>query len=202
MATNVTINRRLNLAIPLETEKGKIWVHSVPISREVFESNYLLLAKTLSKIYFNGIGPSMAPRIAALMLRDTAKEMDEEVDVSSALLQEIFRLTNFLMPNTDGKGWATVSFHEVKMKKLIDEQLLSEVENAIIYFIVASAIHLRSELSMAYQGLKGTWNAETTSLNSTEYGNSLQTVTPVESTGEKIQETPKIVVPRVSSIPS
>jgi hypothetical protein len=198
----VTINRRLNLVLPVETEKGKIWVHSVPISREVFESNYLLMTKTLSSIYSNGIGPSMAPRIAALMLRDTAKEMDETADVSGPLIQEIYRLTNFLMPSSNGGGWQTVSFSEVKMKKLVDEQILSEVENTIIYFIVASALHLKSELPMAYQGLKSTWNAQTTLLNVTEYGNSLQTVTPVESTGEKIQETPKIPVPRVSSVPS
>jgi hypothetical protein len=204
---SISINRRLNLVLPVETDSGKIWVHSVPISREIFESNYMLLTKTLSTLYVNGIGPSFAPRVARLTLRDTAKEMDEENDISANLIQEIYRITNFLMPNKENI-WQTIPFYEVKNKKLVDEQTLSEVENAIIYFIVASALHLRSELQMAYQGLKSSWNAQITSLNVTEYGNSLATLTHRDNTGEKTQEpvvqpiTQKVMVPRISSVPS
>jgi hypothetical protein len=199
----VAINKKLNLVLPVETDAGKIWVHSVPISREVFESNYLLLTKTLAELYINGIGPAFGPRIAKLTLRDVAKEMNEEEDISINLINEVHRLTNFLMPSTNGSGWQTISLHEVIQKKLVDEAIISEVENAVIYFIVASAVHLKSELQMAMQGLKTNWKAQTTLLTVTEYGNSLMTSTPQESTGEKTIVAPqKPMAPRVSSVPS
>jgi hypothetical protein len=200
---DVTINKKLNLVVPVETENGKIWVHSVPISREIFESNYLLITKVLSNLYANGIGPAMAPRIALLILKDTAKEMNDQKDISYDLMQEIYRLTNFLMPDPTGVGgWRTIPFIEVKRQKLVDETSISEVENAIVYFIVASAIHLKGELPMAYSGLERIWNAQTTSLNVTEYGRSLMTSTPGVNTGEKSAPTPPRVVQRLSSIPS
>jgi hypothetical protein len=197
MAIPVTLNKKLNLVIPVDTDKGKIWIHSTPISKEIFESNYLLLTKTLADLYLNGIGPSFAPRIALLSLKDTAKGMDETNDISANLIQEIYRLTNVLMPDPSGR-WQTIPFVEVISKKFIDEQQLSEVENAIIYFIVASAVHLRSELQMAYLGLKNNWNAQTTLLSVTEYGNSLATSTTAVNTGEKAPA----LAPKQSSVPS
>jgi hypothetical protein len=199
MATPVTLNKKLNLVIPLDTDKGKIWIHSTPISKEIFESNYLLLTKTLANLYSNNIGPSFGPRIALLSLKDTAKEMDETNDLSSGLLQEINRITNVLMPDQTGR-WQVIPFVEVINKKLIDEQQISEVENAIVYFIVASAVHLKSELQMAYLGLKNSWSAQTTLLNVTEYGNSLTTSTTGVNTGEKEQAAHQ--VPKPSSVPS
>jgi hypothetical protein len=212
---DVTINKKLNLVLPVTTNAGtKIWVHSVPLSREVFESNYMLLVKVLANMYANGIGPAMAPRIAALVLRTTAKEMNNEEDISASLMQEIYRLTNFLLPTPNGGGWQTMPFIEAKNRKLVDEDNISEVENAIVYFIVASAVHLKSELPMAYGGLKSIWNAETTSSTVTEYGRSLKILTKDESTGEKVAEIDITVVPapppprlkstevKLSSIPS
>jgi hypothetical protein len=193
---NMTLNKKLNLVMPVDTEAGKIWVHSVPISMEVFESNYMLLTKTLAYLYLNGIGPAFSPRIARRALKDVAKEMNDEEDISTSLMNEIYRITNFLMPK-DGQ-WQTVSFYEARNKKLIDEQILSEVENAVVYFIVASAVHLKSELQMAFQGLKTNWNVELTSLSVTDYGNSLTTSTTAARTGEK----PPVVVQKLSSIPS
>jgi hypothetical protein len=201
MATVVSINKKLNLAVPLETDAGKIWVHSVPLSKEVFEANYLVLTRTLSAIYVNGLGPAMAPRVAAMMLKDTAKEMEIEEAVQNNLIQEIYRLSNVLLPNPNG-GWQTVPFGEVKMKKMVDEDALSEAENAIVYFIVASAVHIKKELPMAYQGLKQIWSGQITPLNVTAFSNSLTTSTGEGNTGEKPPETPKVAVPRMSSVPS
>jgi len=203
MAAQVSVNKKLNIVIPIELDSGKIWIHSVPLSREIFDTNYMLLTKTLSFMYMNGVGPSMAPRIAALALRDVAKEMNEERDISQDLIHEIYRITNVVMPRADnGGGWQTIPFMEAKNKKLIDEQTISEVENALIYFIVASAVHLKNELPMAYQGLRSIWSAQTTLSNVTEFSNSLTTSTPVANIGEKIPETPKATVQRASSVPS
>src|SRR5271170_5114052 len=149
----VAINKKLNLVIPIETDTGKIWIHSTPISRAIFESNWLLLTRTLSYLYSNTIGPAMAPRVAALGLRDTAKELDETKDVSNDFIIEMYRLTSVLMPNPGGApGWQTIPFSEVKARKLIDEEQLAEVENALVYFIVASAVHPTHELGSVFTG--------------------------------------------------
>ena len=203
---SISINRRLNLVLPIELDENhKIYFHSTPIGKEVFEANYMLMTRTLANLYANGIGPSMSPRVARLAMRDTAREMDDQTDVSQNLMNEIERLTTVIMPSTNGSGWITLPYFEVKNKKLVDEQILMEVENAIVYFIVASALHLRSELQLAYQGLIGIWKAETTSSGSMEYMRSLPTSTAIVSTGEKPEKAPappKQTVASALSIPS
>jgi hypothetical protein len=197
---SITINRKLNLVIPIE-EDGvvKAWIHSSPISREVFESNYLLLVRTLSDLYGNGVGPVMAVRVAKLGLRDTAKRINEEQDISINIINEIHRLTMIIMPNTSGK-WESLPYDVVKNRKLLDEDSLAEVENALVYFTVASAIHLKNELPTVYQGLYQIWNAQTISLNVTEYTNSLPMLTPTENIGERV--TVKSLDPSPSFTPS
>jgi hypothetical protein len=199
MAT-ISINRKLNLVIPIE-EEGivKVWFHCSPLSREVFESNYLLLVKTLSNLYGNGVGPVMAVRVARLALKDTAKEINDQQDISINLINEIHRLTMILMPNPVGK-WESIPYDVVRNRKLLDEDTLSEVENALVYFTVASAVHLRNELPMVYQGLFQIWNAQTTSFNVTDYLNSLPTLTPTENIGERVVV--KKLDPSQSFVPS
>jgi hypothetical protein len=199
---SVTINKKLNLVIPLEVDDKKMWVHSTPISREVFEANYLLFVKTLSNLYFNGIGPGMAPRVAGLALKDMAKEISTENDVTVPVIQEIYRLTYVLMVDPATNKWTAKPFVEVKMKNLIDDETLREVENALVYFTVASAIHLKSELPTIMVGLSSIWGAQTTSLNAMDYCNSLTTLNQEENIGEKEPPIPNISVPRALSIPS
>ena len=40
------IDRRLNLVQPIETGSGTVYLHSVPLSREVWETYFLVLSKT------------------------------------------------------------------------------------------------------------------------------------------------------------
>jgi hypothetical protein len=200
---NITINKKLNLVIPIDIDdKTKIWFYSSPISREVFEANYLLLVKTLSNMYYNGVGPGMAPRIASLALRDIAKEMDDKKDISIPFIQEIYRLTFVFMIDPSTHKWKPLPYLEVKSKHLVDEDTLMEVENALVYFTVASAIHLRSELPTLMVGLNQIWGAQTTSLNAMEYCNSLTTLTQEESIGESQPQVQKVLVPTALSIPS
>jgi hypothetical protein len=200
--TQVAINKKLNLVIPVENNNGvKVWIHSTPVSRDVFESNWLLLTRTLSNLYGNGIGPALAPRTALLALKDTSKELDDTNTIGPNFLNEIYRLTNVLMPSSNGAGWQNMPYAVVKSQKLIDEDTLAEVENAIVFFIVASAVHLKTELLSVLQGLKSIWKAETTLLNVTEYGNSLMIPTVGESTGEKISIPIPPVPPQMSRAP-
>jgi hypothetical protein len=107
-----------------------------------------------------------------------------------------------LVPNELGK-WETVPYGLAKQRRILDEDVLAEVENAIVYFIVGSAVHLKSELPMVYNALKQVWKAETTLLSITEYGNSLPTSIPTEPIGEKVPEIiQKVAGMRASSVPS
>jgi hypothetical protein len=199
---NITINKKLNIVIPLEVDDKKFWVHSTPISREVFEASYMLFVKTLSNLYFNGIGPGMAPRVAGLALRDMAKEIDDKSDVSIPVIQEIYRLTYVLMIDPATNRWSTKPFLEVKMKALLDDETLREVENALVYFTVASAIHLKSELPSIMVGLSAIWEAQTTSLSAMDYCNSLTISNQDENTGENPAPTLNVSAPKALSIPS
>ena len=71
------INRALNLVIPVELESGTVYIHSTPISREVFEEFYLVISKTFTRIFTEGLGAIGGARIANLMLRDVAKETNQ-----------------------------------------------------------------------------------------------------------------------------
>jgi hypothetical protein len=200
---SVTINKKLNLVIPLELDDNKkMWVHSAPISREVFEASYMLFVKTLSNLYFNGIGPGMAPRVAALALKDMAKEIDNTTDLSMPVIQEIYRLTYVLMIDPATNKWTTKPFLEIKMKNMLDEDVIREVENALVFFTVASAIHLKSELPSIMVGLSSIWEAQTTSLNAMDYCTSLMTLKQEESIGENPEPIPNVLAPRALSIPS
>jgi hypothetical protein len=200
---NVTINKKLNLVIPLEIDDNKkMWVHSTPISREVFEANYMLFVKTLSNLYFNGIGPGMAPRVAALALKDMAKEIDNTTDLSMPVIQEIYRLTYVLMIDPATNKWIVKPFLEIKMKNMLEEEVIREVENALVYFTVASAIHLKSELPSIMIGLSSIWEAQTTSLTAMDYCNSLTISNQEENTGESPEPIQKVSAPKALSIPS
>jgi hypothetical protein len=201
--TNVTINKKLNLVIPIEEdEKIKAWVYSVPLSYEVFEANYMLLIRTLSYLYANGIGPLMAIRVAKLALKDVAKQIDDTTDGSANIMLEIERTASILLPDEFGK-WKPIPYSVAKNRGAFSAQKLREVENALVYFTVASAVHLEDEMPMAYNGLSQIWKAQTTLLSAMEYGNSLPTLTPVENTGEKQPEIiQRLADRRASSIPS
>lgn len=201
--TNITINKKLNLVIPVEVEDQTIYFYSTPISREIFEAHYMLMVKTLSNLYYNGIGPGMAPRVARLAMKDIAKDMNDKIDVSIPIIQEIYRLTFVLMIDpTIGNKWRPLPYLEVKNKKLVDEDVLTEVENALVYFTVASSVHLKSELPVVMSGLSTIWGAQTTLSNPMEYCNSLTMPTQEENTGEKEPPTQSTMVRKVSSIPS
>jgi len=193
------LNKKLNLVFPIEVESGVAYVHSMSVSREVFEMNYLVLSMTFMEIYGKRLGPIMGPRVAYYLLRDQAlsltpkpennQSIDPDEDVwgktQKTLIQEIYRLTTIIVPTED--KYDTIPYIQAKQQKILDEDQIMEVENAIVYFTVASHLHQKSELSMAYAGLERTYNAQTVSLNVTEYMNSLPTLTKEENTGETTQ---------------
>lgn len=193
--SNIKINKKLNLVIPIETDEGlTIYVHSTPIMRETFEMYYKVISSVFTEIYSGGIGITSAPRVASLLLKDKAKELgiwEGPVGVKNGLVEEIKRLTNVIAPTEN--GWSVIPIETAISKNLINEDDAAEVDNAICYFIVASSMHKKSELRPVLDLVSKLWGGQVELLNAMDYAASLVTSTEIESIGEKV---------KLSSIPS
>jgi hypothetical protein len=192
VVNRLSLNRKLNLVIPIDIREGvTAYVHSTPISREVFESYYQVIARTFNGIYQGGLGTLAGPRVAKMELKRIAIEMglwDGPAGVNSGLLGEIHRLTNVIRPGLS--GWGTIPFEDALRQNYFNDDDVSEIENAIVFFIVASAMHKRSELGPVLEIVSKLWGAQTTSSNCTEYSASLPTSIETESSGEKPKQSP------------
>lgn len=174
------IDRRLNLVQPVATDAGTLYLHSVPISRVVWENYYLMLSKTYAALMSEGLNIIAGPPIAKMMLREiaiTSKRWDGPDGVEKGLLAEIRRLTNVLVP-TDA-GWQTLPFDEVLRRDLIDEDALADAEGAMVFFTCVSAVlrgpTSKEKLTILIGGIESVWGVQTTPLDVTAFGSSLPT---------------------------
>jgi len=175
------IDKRLNLVVQVETGEGVIYVHSTPVSREVFEQYFLVISKTFAAIISEGLSFISGPRVAALMLKKIATEAgvwEGRDGVSNGLMAEIRRLSNVVIPSET--GWRTVPLQDAIDKKLLDEADVAEVEGLITFFICASAMSRKNEIRSVLERM-ALWGSSITSLNSTEFAASLPTSTPEET---------------------
>jgi hypothetical protein len=177
------LNRKLNLVLTVETGDGPVHIHSVPISRQVFEDNFLPISRAFTAVYTNGLGPVTGPRVAALLLKQEAEALGVWPRTQQSLMAEIYRLTNVVAAGE--RGWEQMPFDVAKKRGILEEDTAAEVENCIVYFTCASSIHLKQEMAVALEGLSTLWGAQTILSNVTEYMNSLPTLTQEETTGEK-----------------
>lgn len=175
------IDRKLNLVLPLERADGTIYVHATPISREVFEASFLLVSKTFAEIYTQGLNSTVGPRVAAMLLAKIAADMGAP-EAAAGLMNEIRRLANVIAPGP--QGWTTLPLQSALTEGLIGDDDAAEVENAIVFFTVASAIHRKAVLKPILQGAAELWGGQIESLNCTEYANGLSTSMPGANTGE------------------
>jgi hypothetical protein len=186
----VRIDRRLNLVVPVERSAGDTaYVHSQPMSRLAFEENFLIVSKVFSAIYSEGLNVFSGPRVAALLMRRIARleaKSEEEAEriaetVEKSFFREIRRLSSLIL--IQDTGWETVPLQEALDRSLLSEDDAAEVENAVTFFTVASAMHRRADLRAVLDGAVQLWGAQTTPLNSTEFAHSLRTSTAGASTG-------------------
>jgi hypothetical protein len=177
------LNERLNFVLPIYDADDKIsaYVHSTPLSREAFEESFVLISKTFSAIHGEGLGSIAGPRVAALIMRTVAKRNDDEA-AALTLMNEIRRLTNVVVSGP--RGWTTVPFQDAVDAKTIDPDDLSEVENAIVFFTVYSAMHRRQTLKDLLTGAARMWGAQVSSLTPTAFAASLLTSIETVNIGE------------------
>jgi len=180
------INKALNIVIPVEYEKGgQIFVHSTPISREIFEQYFLVISKTFASIFSQGLGAVAGPRVAYLMLKQTAEDMGVwmgDTGVKNGLVNEIIRLTNVLVPGK--KGWQSLPFYTAIEKEILDVDTVAEIEGELIFFTCVSMMNKKNQVEGIMETVGGLWGSQITSLNFMEFTASLKTSTEVENTGE------------------
>ena len=181
-----TIKKSLNLVIPIDREEGgQIFVHSTPISREIFENYFLVISKTYADIIDHRLGVLSGPRVAYLMLRQISKDMgvwDGESGVYAGLVNEIVRLSNVLIPGSN--GWKTVPLHTAIMQQLIDEDTISQIQGELIFFMCVSKVSRADQAKTIMEAAAALLGLQITSLDCTEYKTSLPTLTEIESSGE------------------
>lgn len=179
------VSRSLHLVIPVTRADGtEIYVHSTPISADVFETHFLVLSKTFAAIYGEGLGAIAGPRVANKLLKKIAKDLgtwDGPGGVERSLMAEIRRLTNVLAPGQ--RGWETYPFDDAVTKGVLDREDGDEIEAAASFFTVASCMHRRADLKEILDGSMKLWGARTESLNCSEFMSSLQTSTAGASSG-------------------
>ena len=175
------IDKDLRLVIPFDSANGESFVHAQAISRQVFERYYEVIARAFTKIYAGGYGIVSGPRVAAMLIKDVARDMGASDDVQAGLINEIRRLANVALLTP--KGWEHVPLEEALAKKLIDEDEASEVENALAFFTLVSSMHKRSTREKDLAGAAALWGGRLTSLNFTEFVASLPTSTATDNSG-------------------
>ena len=180
------IDKKLNLVIPVYQGEKVLYVHSAPIGRVVFERYFMTISKAFTSVYSRGLGTMAGPRVASMLVKKIAiddGDWEGPAGVERGFFAEIRRLSNLIAPTEN--GWQAIPLEEALAKKMLDEDDASEVENAICFFILASAMHRKKELAGVLDSVKDFWGAQTSSLNCTEYMDSLRISKTEESSGEK-----------------
>jgi len=176
------IDKSLNLVVPVETEAGTLYVHSAPIRVETFKCHFLVLSKTLSAMYEEGIGRSLGPRVASLMLQKIAAETGVwggETGVENSLLAEIRRLSNVIVPTAS--GWQSLPLVDAAKQGHLTALEVEEAEGFIVFFTCIYHLHKRKDLHSFMAPMSTLWDTESTSLSSTEYRDSLPILTETET---------------------
>lgn len=182
------IDKSLNIVIEIDREPSKIFVHSMPISREVFEAYFLPISMAFSKIYKVNLDGLAGPRVAALFLKSAAIEIgmwEGAQGVENGLLGEIVRLSNVVMPNPNGPGWVVKPMYNALAENLLSESEKSEVLGIQSFFTLAYHMHQKKWRTQVLAGLD-LWLTHTTSLNVTEFCASLEKSIKEETTTETV----------------
>jgi hypothetical protein len=185
MVRPLSLNEKLHLVVPIYADDGETivaYIHSAPIMRETFEAHYLILSKTFAAIHTEGLGVIAGPRVASYVLHDVAKKSRDEMG-AAALMNEIRRLTSVCLRNND--GWENMQFQDtVDLGRLAPDDV-AEVLNALVFFIVTSAMQRKQDLKEMMDGAARLWGARTSYLDFTAFAASLGTSTQTADTVSK-----------------
>lgn len=174
------IDQKLNLVIPFESENGTFYIHSMPISIEVFERYHFYLAKAYSKIWNSGLGIQSAPRVSCMILRQIAKEEDLTNDIELGLIGEIKRLSNVVFLDKNS-GWQNMPIDQAIKSDYFTKRELSEVENTLVFFTVNYHMSSYKHLNLILDMTCNLFGFQKSSSEISEFIISLQTSTNVQT---------------------
>ena len=194
----MTINAALNLVFPIRWGADGaplMWAYHTPISREVFEANYRVIAAAKAALFGKGVGYAVevGPRIAALALADAARQdaLETGTDTdANPLLAELKRLTTVLAPGPN--GFELLPAELALGRKAIDEDDWAEAESAVVFFTCGYAMAMRASRDKTGSALALALKGSMTSLPPMEYAASSLTSTKAETSEP----------PTASSLPS
>ena len=186
----MALTESLALVLPLAEN---IVAYHTPISREVFEANYAIIAGTKAALFGKGIAfaADSGPRIAALELREQARIKAAErgeftpdgkpsETAATALLAELKRLTMVLCGSD--AGWEQVPVQFAMDRGAIDPEDWREAESNLVFFTCAYAMASRRDKAKLARGTAGVMGASITSLPLPEFIASLPTSTATNPT--------------------
>lgn len=201
------IDEKRNLVIPIVTEtvttkvKGKdvaksivrVYAYHSPISREVFEANFRVLAATKAALSSKGSHYLMGagPRVAALTLKDEGRKdaasrgsFDSDGNVvdleTPAFLEELKRLTTVLCAGQH--GWEHLPVDVAIQQEKFDSEDWEEALASLVFFTSQYSMAKKADRTKAMEAMAGFLGGSTTSSTPTEFVASLQKSTPVELT--------------------
>jgi len=171
----------------------KVWAYHTPISKEVFDSHFRVLAATKSALSDKGAHylRVTAPRVAYLTLKDEGKKdayarglidpqgqaRDEE---TPALMAELKRLTIILAPGQH--GWETLPVDAALSARKIDAEDWEEVASSIVFFSCHYAMARKADREATARAYASLLDASITSSAPTEFLASLPNSTPAQPT--------------------
>jgi hypothetical protein len=182
------IDKKLNLIIPIESDDDpalyRAYVHSTPVSSQVFDNYFLIIGQAWTSIFTEGLGIVGGTRVADKLLKKVAIDKgvwDGETGVQEGFINEMHRLTNVF--TTTGRGWEMIPWDDAVKKKMLSQDEISEIESALVFFTLASLMNRKKELMGVLGGAMTMWGARVEFLSCTEFLNSLRTLTAAENSG-------------------
>lgn len=191
----IEIDKSLNLVIPIKrADDTKIYIHSTPIRYEMFEKFWKVLGKTYAEFTHNGFDSMTGPSLAAICLREVAENTartpntnwwdgDDGVGGKMGLMAEIRRLSNVLAMSSTN-DCAVTPLQVAIDQNHITEKERRKAENLLVFFTVVSLVAPENDGPKLVRGMAYVYELQTTSLNCTEYANSLKTSIIADNSGK------------------
>jgi hypothetical protein len=171
-----------------------VWVYHTPISMDVFEANYRIIAQAKQEIYGqpDGYTYDSGPRIARLALLDVAKRDSIAFDTPNTgptLLAEIVHSTMVMAPGPT--GYDLVPLEQAVASQAIDIEEMKEAESAIVFFTLGYAMARKARRNDFAESIASIFRGSMTSLPATEFVVSLKTsIAPATSGASALSQVP------------
>lgn len=198
------INRALNIVLAVDSDTaGTVYVYSIPVSREVYNSHFEALSLTHSRLWDKGAEYALteSQRVSYLMLRQVAKEMGQDranpegqwPAIQKEFINEIVRLTTVAVP-TDAGGYEQMPLATALERKVLDDEDGETITASLVFFTLEVLSRRRAQI-------QGMWSGATTSLGFTEFLSSLQKPTSADNSGPAASAPMEPQPARLASVP-